>query len=506
MENVTNKKRKQSSTENASYGRKNCVTKQIKFFGASYLLTKSYPHCKMALTMTTDLAAVWKLTLAHIQTEISTGNFLMLFRQTALLELSDTTATIAAPSSIVINLLQRHTPVIKKALAQQNISVDKVVFIPKTIPVETPSKGRSASGGKKEELTPLFTQEEAKPLHIGHLPRVRPDYTFDTLAVSQSNQLAFVSAQTVASNPGTSYNPLFMYGPVGVGKTHLMQAIANAVYTKTPDAKILYITSEEFTNEVVEAIRSNDTARMKRKFRSVTLLIIDDVQFIAGKDKVQEELFHTFNSLIDGGGQIVLSSDRPPSEIKKLEARLSSRFAGGLTVDIEAPDFEMRTAIVLKKSEKFGFPISMDVAKIIAEQEQDVRSLEGALLRVITQASTTKQDVTVSLTQHSLSGRKAEHKTTLHADDIIDCVCEFYRIKPTQLKGPKRDASLVKARQITMYLLQKELGITLVEIGNILGGRDHTTVMHGVNKIEGLLVEKSFMGEEIQGITRNLRG
>lgn len=448
--------------------------------------------------MTDEFVLLWKSTLAHIQTEVSEGNFFALFKQTVLLSLQNDAATIAAPSSIVINLLQRHVGVIKKALDEQGIKVETIVFVPKTIDVQSKTD--------KTKPTPLFTPEPAKPVHIGHLPRVRPDYTFTTLAVSQSNQLAFVSAQTVAKNPGTSYNPLFIYGPVGVGKTHLMQAIANDVYTANPDAKIIYITSEEFTNEVVEAIRSNDTAKMKRKFRSANLLIIDDVQFIAGKDRVQEELFHTFNSLIDGGGQIVLSSDRPPSEIKKLEARLSSRFAGGLTVDIEAPDFELRTAIVLKKAEKFGFPISIDVAKIIAEREQDVRSLEGTLLRVITESTTKKQEITPSLAESALNGSKKQEHVMLHSDDVIECVCNFYNIKPTQLKGPKRDASLVKARQIAMYILQKELGLTLVEVGNILGGRDHTTVMHGVSKIEKMVVEKSFIEKEILGITKILRG
>ena len=448
--------------------------------------------------MTDDLALLWKATLAHIQSEVSEGNFFALFKQTMLIELTPETATIAAPSSIVINLLQRHTPVIKKSLAEQNIIIAHIVFVPKIIP---PSEKKDTT-----KATPLFSTEPTRTLSIGHVPRVRPDYTFMTLAVSQSNQLAFVSAQNVANNPGTSYNPLFIYGPVGVGKTHLMQAIANEVYANNADAKIIYITSEEFTNEVVEAIRSNDTAKMKKKFRSASLLIIDDVQFIAGKDRVQEELFHTFNSLIDGGGQIVLSSDRPPSEIKKLEARLSSRFAGGLTVDIEPPDFEMRTAIVLKKSEKFGFPISIDTARVIAEKEQDVRSLEGALLRVITESTTKRQEITPELAESALNGGRQKESPLLHSDDIINSVCGFYNIKTTQLKGPKRDASLVKARQITMFLLKTELGLTLAEIGNILGGRDHTTVMHGVGKIEGLLGEKSFVAEEIMGITKTLRG
>lgn len=451
--------------------------------------------------MTHDTTSLWKLVLTDIQAEVSEANFFTLFKNTALLSLEENIATIAAPSAMIINLLQkRYAPTIKTSLEKHAGEQLDILFVPKTILATHVER-------KEDEEGPLFSKSTVpltKP--IGHLPRVRPDFTFQTLAVSQSNQLAYVSSQTVAQNIGRTYNPLFMYGPVGVGKTHLMQAIANEVYTKNPDAKIIYITSEEFTNEVVEAIRSGDTAKMKRRFRSATLLIIDDVQFIAGKDRVQEELFHTFNTLIDQGGQIVLSSDRPPSEIKKLEARLSSRFAGGLTVDIESPDFEMRTAIVLKKAEKFGFNITIDIAKAIAEKEQDVRSLEGALLRVVTEATTKHQELTPELATRTLHGDNRLESHVFHSEDIIESTCRYYNIKSTQLKGPKRDASLVRARQVTMYLLKKELGLTFVEIGNVLGGRDHTTIMHGVEKVENMLENLPALSEDIQGITKMLRG
>jgi len=448
--------------------------------------------------MNDNLQPLWEKVLSDIELEVSKANFFTLFKKTTLVSCDDNIATIAAPSTMIINLLQkRYLPIIKTVLEKYTKQQIDIMFVPKQI--QSIEKTLLDEG-------PLFSKKEpivAKV--IGHLPRVRPDFTFQTLAVSQSNQLAYVSSQTVSQNLGQTYNPLFMYGPVGVGKTHLMQAIANEVYKKNPDVKIIYITSEEFTNEVVEAIRNNDTAKMKRRFRSANLLIIDDVQFIAGKDRVQEELFHTFNTLIDNGSQIVLSSDRPPSEIKKLEARLSSRFAGGLTVDIEAPDFEMRTAIILKKAEKFGFSVSIDVAKVIAEKEQDVRSLEGALLRVVTEATTRHHEVTPDLASRALNdGREEKH--IFHTEDIIQSVCDYYNVKPTQLKGPKRDASLVRARQTTMYLLKKELGLTYVEIGNVLGGRDHTTIMHGVEKVENMLEKIPTFHEEIRGITKTLRG
>lgn len=400
---------------------------------------------------------VWEAVLSEIKPTISKGTHALL-RSTSLIELHATTAVIGSASAIAVDLIQkRYADTIRTALEKHTNGPITVSFITQATKTDADEKTGPLFTDIPESTEPM-KRAPTKPTRF--LPRVREDYTFETLAVSASNQLAYVSAQNVAEHLGRSYNPLFIYGPVGVGKTHLMQAIANEVYKKDPASKIIYITSEEFTNEVVEAIRSNDTARMKKKFRSAQLLIIDDVQFFAGKDKVQEELFHTFNILIDNAAQIVLSSDKPPSEIKKLESRLSSRFAGGLTVDVESPDFEMRTAIILKKAEKFGFPINIEVAKIIAEKEQDVRSLEGALLRVITQSTATKQELTTSMATTALGANHfKKEQSKLHPDEIIKASCEYYHIKQTQIKGPKRDASLVKARQVAMYLLKQELNL-----------------------------------------------
>src|SRR3990167_6540027 len=318
---------------------------------------------------------LWKKVLGEIETDISKGTYITLFKSTVLLSFENSIASIAAPSIMIINLLQkRFYQTIKKSVDKHTGTDSKLVFIPKIIPQDVKTQ---------QFKSPLFEIPIDKPMTIGHLPRVRSDYTFQTMAVSSSNQLAFVSATTVAKKLGQSYNPLFIYGPVGVGKTHLMQAIANEVYKNDPDKKIIYTTSEEFTNEVVEAIRNNDTSRMKRKFRSIDLLILDDVQFFEGKERAQEELFHTFNILVDEGAQIVLSSDRPPFEIKRLEKRLSSRFAGGLTVDIEAADLELRAAILLIKAKKYNIDLSIEIAKKIAEKARDSRELEGLLLKAI---------------------------------------------------------------------------------------------------------------------------
>ncbi|MEK7092145.1 MAG: chromosomal replication initiator protein DnaA [Patescibacteria group bacterium] len=442
-------------------------------------------------------SSLWQKALSVIQTETSKESYVTLFKKTTLLSLEENTATIAAPSTMIIDLIQKkHFDLVKATLDKETGRDISVVFVPKTIVEEKP--------GNKTEA-PLFVEHLVTPKFVGHLPRVRPDYTFQTLAVSSSNQLAYTSATTVAKHLGTSYNPLFIYGPVGVGKTHLMQAIANHVYQEDPSKKIIYITSEEFTNEVVDAIRTNQTQNMKRRFRTASLLIIDDVQFIAGKDRVQEELFHTFNILIDNGSQIVLSSDRPPNEIKKLEKRLSSRFSGGLTVDVEAPDFELKTAILLIKAKKYGIDLPIEVAKTLAESVQDTRSLEGQLLRLITQSQASNKEITQNLAVESLL-HKPDEGFHFHPDDVVKKVCEFYNIKPTQIRGPKRDASLVRARQVAMYLLKTNLGLTYTEIGNLLGGRDHTTIMYGVGKMEGLVDKKAGVSEDIVGIIKNVRG
>jgi len=437
---------------------------------------------------------LWKKVLGEIEIEVSTANFLTLFKPTGLLSLEDGVASIAAPSTMIIDLLQkRFYQIIKKTVDKHTNTDTKIIFVPKII-----------NKNLKENIsvTPLFAQAQKKET-IGHLPRVRADYTFQTLAVSSTNQLAYVSATTVAKKIGSAYNPLFIYGPVGVGKTHLMQAIANEVYKNDPDKKIIYTTSEEFTNEVVEAIRNNDTARMKRKFRNVDLLIVDDVQFFAGKDRAQEELFHTFNILVDEGAQIVLSSDRPPSEIKKLEKRLSSRFAGGLTVDIEEADFELRCAILLIKAKKYNLDLSIEAAKKIAEKTHDSRELEGLLLKTITIATSRGVEITPGLVENVLN-QQVEEQHFFRPDQVVKNICAFYNIKETLIKGPKRNSPVVKARQIAMYILKNDLSLSFVEIGNILGGRDHTTVMYGVGKIEKLLLNKNF-SEEIMGIKSLLK-
>ncbi len=422
------------------------------------------------------METLWKQILDELQLEVSTATFFTFFKKTELLSLENNVATIHAPTYMVAGELEkRYGSLIKNALEKKKGGNISVVFT--SLAKDTKAKQVSVDAG------PLFTPTTVKRRPL----RIKEAYQFNSIAVSDSNQIAYTAAQTVSEHLGKKYNPLFIYGSVGVGKTHLMHAIANKVLETKPDAKILYLTTEEFTNEVVEAIRDRSTQNLRRKFRHTDLLLLDDIQFLAGKEKVQEELFHTFNALIDNGGQIVFTSDRPPAEIKKIESRLASRFAGGLTVDIEQPDFELRTAILLIKSAEMKIPISTEVAKTIAEKVEDTRALEGFLLKVSSFQLTKKgEQITIEETI-KLLGSASEKKRMLHPDTVVDVVCNFYNIKPTQLRGSKRDSIFVKPRHMCMFLLKEDVKLTLLEIGNMLGGRDHTTVMHGVEKIGSLL-------------------
>ncbi len=335
---------------------------------------------------------------------------------------------------------------------------------------------------------------------------LNPKYTFDTFVIGGSNHFAHAAALAVAENPAKAYNPLFMYGGVGLGKTHLMHAIAHKIKENNPRANIMYVTSETFLNELVESIRVNKNAQFRAKYRTVDVLLVDDIQFITGKEGMQEEFFHTFNALHSANKQIVLSSDRPPREIQTLEERLRSRFEGGLITDIQPPDFETRTAILRKKTLSEGYVVPNDVLLFIAEKvNSNIRELEGSLTRVVAYANLTKMPVTTSVAELALRDiLNGETKRVASIDTIQEMVAEQYGITVNDLKGKRKSRDIAYPRQIAMYLCRSILDCSYPQIGEAFGGRDHTTIMYAQEKITNDMKKDVKLEATIQDLTKRI--
>ena len=356
---------------------------------------------------------------------------------------------------------------------------------------------------KKEKETPLLSFQPSQE-DIFLKRGLHNKYSFDNFAVSSTNQVSYASAQAVSNSPGSAYNPLFLYGGVGVGKTHLAQSVARKVLEGNLEERVYFCPSDHFTNELIESIREKSTPRFRRKYRHLRLLILDDIQFIAGKQHIQEEFFHTFNSIVSAGGQIILTSDRPPIEIKNLEDRLRSRFSGGLIVDIQPPDFELRSAIILIKAKEKKIEIDIEAAKIIAEQIADSRGLEGALLSIYAKTLGVKEKIDLESVEGFFSEKTKTKVQKITPTDVIKTVSSYYNIPQSHLKGGLRTDSVALPRQIAMYLLRKELGIKYEEVAFLLKRKDHTTVLHAFNKINRLIAKDTVFRQDIENITRSL--
>jgi chromosomal replication initiator protein len=314
---------------------------------------------------------------------------------------------------------------------------------------------------------------------------LNPKYTFDTFVVGNSNRFAHAAALAVAEAPATAYNPLFIYGGVGLGKTHLMQAIANEILLNNRNANILYVTSEKFTNQLINAIKDNKNEIFRNKYRNVDVLLIDDIQFIAGKERIQEEFFHTFNTLHENGKQIIISSDRPPKEIKLLEDRLKSRFEWGLIADISNPDYETRLAILRKKAQLDNIIIDDDILSDIATKiDSNIRELEGILNKLIANASLTNCQITIEMAEKAINDVVTKKDKVLSLELIQETIAKYFNITVEELKGVKRSNDVTFPRQIAMYLCRSIAQLPLTKIGDGFGKRDHTTVIHACNKIE----------------------
>jgi chromosomal replication initiator protein len=334
---------------------------------------------------------------------------------------------------------------------------------------------------------------------------VRTNYTFDNFVEGKSNQLARAAATQVADNPGTAYNPLFIYGGTGLGKTHLLHAVGNGILAKKPDAKVIYMHSERFVQDMVKALQNNAIEEFKRYYRSVDALLIDDIQFFAKKDRSQEEFFHTFNALLEGNQQIILTSDRYPKEIDGVEERLKSRFGWGLTIAIEPPELETRVAILMRKAQENNIRLPEEVAFFVAKRlRSNVRELEGALNRITANANFTGRPITIDFVRESLRDLLALQDKLVTIENIQKTVAEYYKIRVADLLSKRRSRSVARPRQMAMALSKELTNHSLPEIGDAFGGRDHTTVLHACRKIESLKEETHEIKEDFQNLIRTL--
>jgi len=446
-------------------------------------------------------AQVWQAALGELQLQMTKPTFDTWLKNTSLISYEDGTFVIGVHNAYAKDWLEnRLLSIIKRALVGivgRSVEVKFVVW-----PRERAASKRSAG---TQELGPLLSGDKEltlTPPQAKSPAMLNPKYTFETFVVGSSNRLAHAASLAVAENPADAYNPLFIYGGVGLGKTHLLQAIGHVCQRKA--LRVLYVSSEEFTNDLINSIRNHTTEHFRDKYRTIDILLVDDIQFIAGKESTQEEFFHTFNTLHAANKQIVISSDRPPKAILTLEERLRSRFEGGLIADIQPPDLETRIAILRFKAEAQPLSVPDEVIDLIAHRVlSNVRELEGALNRVVAYAKLTGKPLTLevaSVALHDLLPRRE----SISLEQILEAVASFYGLKVEDLKGRRRSKELVRPRQMAMYLMREEVKASLPQIGEALGGRDHTTVLYGHRKICDQIERDEGLRRELLAIKERL--
>ncbi len=417
------------------------------------------------------LPNLWKKICSILSKELSERSFKTWFAPVSLLGISPDLLTLSVPDQYYGKWLEDHYQNLILSSAEEIVGHPlKVAYQVAEPPKASPLLPPSPSNKEKDDLLAGLNQR----------------YTFDDFVIGPGNRFAHAASLAVSESPAKQYNPLFIYGPTGLGKTHLLQSIAHEMKRRFPNFKILYISSEKFTNQLITAIQTKSTPQFRAKYRSLDLLLIDDVHFIAEKDSTQEEFFNTFNALYDAHKQIVVTSDRPPREIPGLEERLVSRFGWGLVTDIQPPDFETRVAILKKKMERETVVVPDDVAYFIADKiRSNIRELEGALIRVVAYCTLTNSKIDILLAQEILKDAFKEEAQKFTIEGIQKVVADYFNIKVSDLRAKKRTVSIVRPRQIAMYLVRELTGHSLPEIGEFFGGKDHTTVLHSYNKIAG---------------------
>ena len=438
--------------------------------------------------------SIWEDCLSALRTNLTETQFNTWIKPLSAVEDENSqTLTLLAPNKFVVSWVQKNYLDQIKELADSRGEQKTTVAI---------SVGETSS--EKQELQISTKKETSEKTAVGS--SLNPNYRFGTFVGGKSNQLARAAAVQITENPGTSYNPFFIYGGVGLGKTHLMQSVGNELLKNRPDAKVAYVHSERFVGEMVSALQHNSLDRFKMSYRALDVLLIDDIQFFAGKEKSQEEFFHTFNVLLEANKQIIMTSDKYPKEISGLEERLRSRFGWGLTVSIDPPETETCVAILKVKSELENFDLPEDVAFFIASKiRSNVRELEGALRKVIASCKFTGRAPTVALARESLRDLLALQSRQITVDNIQKTVAEYYNIRVSDLHSKRRTRSITRPRQIAMAIAKALTNKSLPEIGELFGGRDHTTVIHACKKTEELMANDIKISEDYNNITRLLR-
>ena len=440
------------------------------------------------------------LQTVKVEHELSDISFKTWLQPLQLHDITDTTVTILVPNEqmAIDYISKKYTFPLKVAIAECTGKEYNIEFI-------LPEQAAAQLEAKKKVAAVNNVDNSVLAERAG----LNPKYTFDTFVVGNNNKFAHAASLAVAESPGKMYNPLFIHGGAGLGKTHLMHSIAHFVLNQNPEKKVLYVTSETFTNELIDAIRNgNNTAmtKFREKYRSVDVLLIDDIQFIIGKEATQEEFFHTFNDLHGNKKQIIISSDKPPKEIETLEERLRSRFEWGLTVDIQSPDYETRMAILRKKEEMEGYNIDNEVIKYIAMHiKSNIRELEGALNKLVALSNLEKREITVELAEEALKDIVSpDEKKEVTPALIVNTVAEHFHVSVDDIRSNKRNNEIVVPRQIAMYLCNTMTSVGLKKIGSEIGGRDHSTVLHGSKKISDELKTSDDMRKTIEILQKKI--
>jgi chromosomal replication initiator protein len=447
--------------------------------------------------------ALWQTVLGEIELTVSRASFVTWFKNTELLESEGGNIIIAVPNIFAKQQLEvKFTSQISDTLNKNGIDVQQITYA-----IQSTNKKKVADILKKTNVAQQIAMQQprvsaTRPASSGN--GLNPKYTFETFIVGSSNELAYTACMAVTNTPGTKYNPLFLYGGVGLGKTHLIQAVGNGIHAKDPDATIRYISSETFVSEFLDSIRFKKKGFADR-YRNVDVLIIDDMQFIAGKEKTQEEFFHTFNALHQTNKQIIISSDKPPKSIPTLEERLRSRFEWGMTIDIQMPDFETRCAILQTKANQNNITLDRETVEYIAAHVQtNIRELEGALNQLLAFCEMRGVTPDVQTASGLLGNVRATRPHHITAKQVIDKTAKHFQIESIDIVSPKRDKHIVVPRQIAMYLLRSELHLSFPKIAVELGRKDHTTAIHSVEKIEKAIKLDYIVRQQVTEIREKL--